>query len=231
MVPAQPLAPGASTGSTARATVHAVTLGPDETLHFGALSTAADLALVVETPDGGRVEAHSARADHRAASLRLERPGAGEYRVLVRARVPEERGDYMLIRREPMDGTICDQLARLAGGDPWALPGADHPREDASRRTRSLVAVMPWADECTVSRIADLDVGPSCTRHGLDADQGAALHATVERDFRSCHAGWELIDESDGATRELAAERDGKIHFLRLREAEGGWQLSTGALE
>lgn len=133
--------------------------------------------------------------------------------------------------RSPVEGTVCDQLVALTTGDPWALPGRDLPGADDVTRTRALDLAPAWADGCTVNRLGGMDVGPSCAATRATPEAAAAVHAPLEEEFRACHAGWTLTDESGGTTRELVAERGTELHFLRLRqEADGAWRVSVGAM-
>lgn len=131
----------------------------------------------------------------------------------------------------PLPGTVCAQLEALTAGDPWALPGEDLPGADDTTRTRALVDAPAWADGCTVNRLGGMDVGPSCVKTLASREEAMAIHARIEEDFRACHAGWTLTDESVGAARELVAESATDLHFLRLRDNDrGGWQVAVGAM-
>ena len=128
-------------------------------------------------------------------------------------------------------GEVCTQLDAVSVSDLWGLPGRDEPGATDEVRIRVLAGHPDWATRCTVNRMGGMDVGPSCELTGATQTQAEAVYAAVERDFRSCHAGWMLMDEADETTREVVAEKDGAIRFVRIRDnAERGWQVSIGAM-
>ena len=222
-----PLPGGITNGHASETPTWSVVLDGRGPVPLGVVAESVDVTLSAETASGATIRSTSSTHQHRAATLRLAE--VGSYVIRVSA-VSGERAPFALLRRAQMSGDSCSQLDQLLA-DSWSLPGIDHPSDDPAHRTRSLVAVMPWADECTVNRLGDLDLGPSCTRSGLDQAEGAALFEVVAREFRDCHSGWDQMDESDGPRREWVVQRGTSLRFARLQQVEGlAWQVSVGAM-
>lgn len=144
---------------------------------------------------------------------------------------PEEAAPPAAAPEPASTESVCARLDSLSVADPWALPGTDEPGATDEVRTRVLADTADWATRCTVNRMGSMDVGPSCALSGVDEAKATAVYQHLEADFRACHTGWMLMDESDDTTREVVAEKDGAIRFVRVRNnGERGWEVSIGAM-
>lgn len=226
--PSSPLPQGMTEAMAAEEPAWGVLVEGETVVRLAAVPQGSDVILSVAPPSGAPIRDTSAHLEHRAAVVRAQ--GAGTHRVQVTPAATGERAPFTLLQLEPMSGDPCTQLSAL-GEDSWDLPGVDHPSDDPARRTRTLLAAPPWADRCTVNRLGDLDVGPSCTRDGLEKAAAQALFTEVSAAFQGCHAGWTLAEESAPDRREWVAEKGTALRFLRMREIpDRGWQVSIGAM-
>jgi hypothetical protein len=222
---------GLTQGTLTKAGIdHAVPLLAGERLRLGVLSTDHAVRVLVRGSGGTVAEASSDVGSMQAARIDFTAPSDDTYTLGIRGSGGGDGGAYTVLNRRLLTGTVCGQLQALDVEDAWSLDGADHAQPNEHLRTRSLLDVMPWADECTVKRL-QMDVGPSCEMSRPTEDAARVTFTIVSAEFRGCHAGWDLQDELSEDTEEILAEKDGRFHFLRLRDNhEAGWQVSVGAL-